>query len=84
MSGSLHRGTSYGTLRRRWGDGVVVRPLACGVVTVEIRFDRVGHLIRVPAVLTGGLTARFVIDTGIGITVMHPSLVGDARPGAHR
>ncbi|BCJ37289.1 hypothetical protein Athai_47920 [Actinocatenispora thailandica] len=42
---------------------------------VEIPFDRVEHLVRIPVRLPGGETARFLVDTGIGITVVSPTLV---------
>lgn len=47
-------------------------------MTSEIPFDRVGHFIRVRAGLLGGVEGRFLIDTGIGITVVHPTLVDTA------
>jgi hypothetical protein len=44
---------------------------------VTVPFDRVSHLIRVP-VLIAGEPYRFLVDTGIGLTVVSPVLA--ARP----
>lgn len=44
-------------------------------MTVDIPFERVGHFARIPVELSGGATGRFLVDTGVGITVVHPSLV---------
>lgn len=38
-----------------------------------IRFDRVGHMVRVPVQL-GGDQHRFLVDTGIGVTVVSSAL----------
>lgn len=43
-----------------------------------IPFERVGHLIRITAELAGGRPARFLVDTGIGISLVHPALVDRA------
>jgi hypothetical protein len=40
-------------------------------VASEIPFQRVGHFIRVPANIPNGGSARFLVDTGIGITVVN-------------
>ncbi|WP_405059903.1 retropepsin-like domain-containing protein [Kribbella sp. NBC_01505] len=45
---------------------------------IEIPFDRVGHLIRIAAGLPGGQPARFLVDTGIGISLVHPTVVDRA------
>ena len=39
-----------------------------------VPFDRVGHLVRVPARL-GGDELRFLVDTGIGVTVVNERVV---------
>jgi len=44
----------------------------------EIPFDRVGHLIRIAGELPSGRTARFLVDTGIGISLVHPAVVDRA------
>lgn len=38
-----------------------------------MRFDRLGHLIRMPVKL-GGVDCRFLFDTGIGVNVVSPEL----------
>jgi predicted aspartyl protease len=45
---------------------------------IEIPFDRVGHLVRIAGELPGGRPARFLVDTGIGISLVHPSVVDRA------
>lgn len=37
---------------------------------IEIPCDRVGHFVRIPVGLPDGSSARFLVDTGIGITVV--------------
>jgi hypothetical protein len=49
-------------------------------VSAEVTFDRVQHLIRVP-VQIGGHRYRFLVDTGIGITVVSSAIA--ARPDVH-
>lgn len=49
-------------------------PVASMAVSVEISFNRVGHFLRISVGLADGVTGRFLVDTGIGITVVHPSL----------
>lgn len=44
-------------------------------MAINISFDRVGHFVRIPVSLPGGVTGRFLVDTGIGVTVVHPSFV---------
>lgn len=38
----------------------------------EVRFERVGHFVRIPVTLPAGGTARFLLDSGIGVTVLQP------------
>jgi hypothetical protein len=46
-------------------------------VITSVAFDRAGHLARVPVEMDGD-PHRFLVDTGIGVTVVSPLLV--ARP----
>src|SRR6476469_1000536 len=46
------------------------------VVITSVAFDRVQHLIRVPVSVAGQDTHRFLVDTGIGITVVSSSFAG--------
>ncbi len=50
-------------------------------VTSTVPFDRVRHLVRVPVAL-GGDAHRFLVDTGIGITVVSSAVAGrlDVQP----
>src|SRR5690242_16633025 len=52
------------------------------VVITSVAFDRVQHLIRVPVSVAGPDTHRFLVDTGIGITVVSSSFAArsDVRP----
>ena len=45
---------------------------------MEIPFDRIGHFVRIALGLSDSVSGRFLVDTGIGITVVHPSLVDRA------
>lgn len=38
-----------------------------------VAFDRVGHLTRIPVLMPDGRVGRFVVDTGIGISVVNSS-----------
>lgn len=40
-------------------------------MATEIPFQRVGHFIRIPVSMPSGDSARFLVDTGIGITVVN-------------
>ncbi|RNI23903.1 retropepsin-like aspartic protease [Flexivirga caeni] len=42
---------------------------------VELPFERVEHFVRIRVHLPDGSTARFLVDTGIGITILSPSVV---------
>jgi len=42
-------------------------------MTSTVRFDRVGHLVRLP-VTVGRTPCRFLLDTGIGVNVVSPGL----------
>ncbi|KYH45432.1 aspartyl protease family protein [Branchiibius sp. NY16-3462-2] len=44
----------------------------------RVTFDRVQHFVRVPVMLENNTTARFLVDTGIGITVIHPEIASAA------
>jgi predicted aspartyl protease len=46
-------------------------------VTLTVRFDRVGHLVRVPVTI-GGTGYRLLLDTGAGMTVVSSAVA--ARP----
>lgn len=50
-------------------------------VIAEVLFDRVQHLIRVPVKLAGD-TYRFLVDTGIGVTVVSNAVAArsDVQP----
>ena len=49
-------------------------------VIFEVSFDRVAHLIRVPVTLCGD-RYRFLVDTGIGVTVVSSAVA--TRPDVH-
>jgi hypothetical protein len=40
-------------------------------MATKIPFERLGHLIRIPVSMPNGGSARFLVDTGIGITVVN-------------
>lgn len=39
-----------------------------------VAFDRIGHLVRVPVRMPDGGTARFLVDTGIGVSLVSTAL----------
>lgn len=43
-------------------------------MTTTVWYEQVGHFIRVPVQLGQQFEARFVIDSGIGVTVVAPSV----------
>jgi len=51
-------------------------------MTVTVEFEEVAHFIRVPVHLGEQFVARFLIDSGIGVTVVAPS-VADGMDAAH-
>ena len=48
-------------------------------MATEIPFQRIGHFIRIPARMPSGGPARFLVDTGIGITVVNSAFAQQHR-----